>query len=149
MSEVIQSKILYDDRYSAYRNMFTETKVVHKPFLKEYIEAIMPDDDDTVLHLIVYDSKDDDNKSYLSDVKEYINKSNVVPHIISPRSYYRLPNCPTIHYYIELAKGSNEMIQKLSKLIEEDDNKDNIMLNLTQDIYGIILQYQTPTGKKF
>lgn len=146
MSTVTQTKILYDDRYCVYRNMFTETKVVHKPFLHQYLDSLIPDDD-SVLHVLIYDSKDEEGKSYLSDVKDLINNKNVVPHIIAPRSYYSLPECQAVHYYVELAKGSKALIAKLSKLIEEDENSDNIMLNVTQDIYGIILQYRTPSGK--
>ena len=146
MSDVLQTKILYDDRFTHYHNLFTETKVVHKPFLEEYLKEIIPNDD-TIIHVIIHDCKDQDNKSYLSNVKELLNKENVVPHIIAPRSYYRLPNCKSIQYYIELGKGTRDRVKKMSELIEQDDNKDNIMLNVTQDINGIILQYSTPSGR--
>lgn len=147
MSEVLQTKILYDDRFTHYHNLFTETKVVHKPFLKSYLEEVIPKDD-SIIHIIIHDCKDDENKSYLSDVKELLNQENVVPHIISPRSYYKLPNCKSIQYYIELGKGTREKIKKLSDLIENDVDAERIMLNVTQDINGIILQYTTPSGKK-
>lgn len=148
MSQVLQSKILYDDRFCKYYNLFTETKVVHKPFLKDYLNEIIPDDD-TIFHLIVHDSKDDDGKNYLSDVKDMINKENIVLHVISPRSYYKLPNCPHINYYVEMIKGSRSMVQKLSSLVENDENKERIMINLLQDINSIVLNYQTPSGKVF
>ena len=45
MSDVLQTKILYDDRFTHYHNIFTETKVVHKPFLEEYLKEIIPNDD--------------------------------------------------------------------------------------------------------
>lgn len=146
MSDVLQTKILYDDRFTHYHNLFTETKVVHKPFLAAYLEDVIPTDD-TIIHVIIHDCKDDDNKSYLSDVKELLNKENVVPHIISPRSYYKLPNCKSVQYYVELGKGTREKINKLSSLVENDENSENIMLNVTQDINGIILQYSTPSGR--
>lgn len=146
MSDVLQTKILYDDRYGHYHNLFTETKVVHKPYLNDYLNDIIPDDD-TIIHIIFFDSKDEGNKSYISDVKDIINRDNVVPHIISPRSYYKLPNCKSIQYYIELGKGTRERIKKISELVENDNNKDNILLNVTQDIHSIMLQYQTPNGK--
>lgn len=147
MADVLQTKILYDDRFTHYHNLFTETKVVHKPLLGNYLKEIIPDDG-SIIHVIIHDSKDDENKSYLSEVKELLNKENVVPHIIAPRSYYKLPNCKSIQYYIELGKGTREKVKKLSELIDLDENKDNIMLNVTQDINGIILQYSTPSGKQ-
>lgn len=146
MSEVLQTKVLYDDRFGHYHNLFTESKVVHKPFLYDYLKEII--NDENVIHIIVVDSKDENNKSYLSEVKELLNQDNVVPHIISPRSYYKLPKCKYIHYYLELDKGTTARIKKLSTLIDSEDRSDRIMINVVQDIHSIMLQYQTPSGSK-
>ena len=146
MSEVLQTKVLYDDRFGHYHNLFTESKVVHKPFLYDYLKEII--NDENVIHIIVVDSKDENNKSYLSEVKELLNQDNVVPHIISPRSYYKLPKCKYIHYYLELDKGPTARIKKLSTLIDSEDRSDRIMINVVQDIHSIMLQYQTPSGSK-
>lgn len=146
MSDVLQTRVLYDDRFGHYHNLFTESKVVHKPFLYDYLKEIITDDN--VIHIIVVDNKDNDNKSYLSEVKELLNRENVVPHIISPRSYYKLPKCKYIHYYLELDKGTTQRIKKLSSLIENEEHSERIMINVVQDIHSIILQYQTPSGSK-
>lgn len=148
MAEVMQTKILYDDRFGRYHNHFTEVKVVHQPLLGDYLKEVIPVDTDVIIHVVLHDSRDEDNKSYLSDVKEILNRPNVVPHIISPRSYYRFPECKVVQYYLELGEGMRNRVKKIGELVEGEPDKEKIHINVTQDINSIMLEYQTPSGKK-
>lgn len=144
-AQVVQTMIIYDDRFVKYSSDFYEKRVVHKPFLPQYLEAVISQyDADTVIHVILYDTKDENNETYLSEAKDILNRENVVVHVISPRSYYILPECPKIYYYVEINKQTDKKIQKLKQLIHDDPNKDNVMLVVCEDFRAITLNYSRP-----
>lgn len=146
MEDILQTKILYDDRHSTYFNHFTETKIVHQPLLRDYLKEIIPEDD-SLIHVVVHDSKNDEGVSYLSEVKDLLNSPNVVPHIISPRSYYSFPDCKAVHYHLALGEGMTKRLEKMYKLVELEEDNEKIIINVTQDINAIMLEYKTPSGQ--
>jgi len=143
--EIVQTMIIYDDRFVKYHSDFYDKRVVHKPFLKNYVDAVIGQyDEDTVIHVIIYDCKDENGQSYISEAKDSLNKENVVVHIINPRSYYVLPECPKVYYYIEINKELNKRRDKIKELIENDPNKDNILVVVCEDYRAISLNYSRP-----
>lgn len=146
---VVQTKIIYDDRFVKYYTDFYDTRIVHKPFLPRYIEEIIKMyDDDTIIHVVLYDHKEDNGTTYIEESLDILNQENVVVHIINPKSYYYIPNCPKIYYYVELGKDTNKKIQKLKELIEEEPNKDDIILVVCEDYKAITLNYSRPKQEK-
>lgn len=152
-NSVVQTMTIYDDRFVKYHSDFYEKRVVHQPFLSNYLEAVISQyDDDTTIHVVLYDSKTKDGTSYISEAKDIINRSNVVVHIIAPCSYYTLPECPMIYYYIEINKDTEKRTQKLKELISQDSKEERIMLVVCEDYRAITLNYAReeqpmPTGR--
>lgn len=143
---VVQTKIIYDDRFVKYHTDFYDKRVVHKPFLPNYLDAVIGQyDEDTIIHVVVYDCKDEDGKTYISESMDSLNKENVVVHIINPRSYYSIPNCPKVYYYVEIGKETDKKVQKLKELIDNDPKKDDILLVVCEDYRAITLNYSRPT----
>lgn len=144
-NEVVQTMIIYDDRFVKYNNDFYTKKVVHQPFLKNYLEAVVGQyDENTVIHVILYDHKDNEGKTYIGECLDILNQSNIVTHIINPRSYYMLPDSPKIYYYIELGKTMVKRRDKIKELMENDPNKDNVMLSICEDYRAITMNYAKP-----
>ncbi len=145
MSDVVQTMIIYDDRFVKYNNDFYEKRVVHQPFLENYLNAVIGQyDDETVVHVIIYDHKDDEGNTYVGSCLDSLNRDNVVSHIINPRSYYHLPDSPKIYYYVELGKGMTKKRDKIKELMETDPNKENVMLVICEDYRAINLNYAKP-----
>lgn len=147
MSDVIISKVLYDDRLVKYYNHFLDTKIVHQPLLKDYIKQLKKEQvNSSVFHIIIHDHKDDDGNTYVNEIIDEINSEETVVHIIDPRSFYHLPKCNKIFYYISMDKKTTKKLKKLGGLIENVKNKEDYMLVVVEDYESITLNLDYDGG---